>query len=71
MKKYRVLKTISLDFIFDRDQQGYFIDPAPDVFLESDGVTIWLNNPKGRFESINTANLIDFALQNGSIEEIV
>jgi len=67
IKKYKVKKTIVLG-IFDArgDQEDIVINPHPDVWLESDGTTIWFCQ---KSESATIGQAIEVFLKNELIEE--
>lgn len=67
MKRYRLVGTLVLSFIIKDEQADVIVTHGT---LESDGTTVWLVNEKGRHESITTANIIDIALENGTIESL-
>ena len=47
-----------LGFLTPQDQIDVLVEPGPDNFVESDGVTVWLVNGDERMESITTANVL-------------
>jgi len=71
MKKYKLLHDIVLSFDVGNYQYDFIIGPSDEGIIEFDGQTIWYVSSKGRFESITTPNLIEIALQQKKIEEII
>ena len=78
MKKYKLLGDIMLSFISETGHGEQFDTMIGKIesekfgaYLESDGTTVWYIIPdKARYESITTANIIDYAIKSGKIEEI-
>ena len=56
-----------LSFLREYDQVDSLLS---DGILETDGKTIWYENETGRYESITTANLVDFLMEQDKIKEI-
>lgn len=70
MKRYKVLKRILLGFMDPRDQYDAFFLPSHVSYLETDGNTIYVNTTSNnRLESITTPNIIEYWLEDGTIEE--
>ena len=70
MKKYKILKTVMLNF-YDKEERAdtdYLIHPNEGIHIECDGSTIWLINKYGRHESITQAHYVE---DTESFEEIV
>jgi hypothetical protein len=59
-----------LSFLLGREQTDIVIEPGLNKFLESDDHTIWFISGDNRYESITTANAIDFFLEQKLIEEL-
>ena len=57
-----------LSFINDNEQADYLIE---DGLIETDGITLWYINEHGRFESITTANLVDFLIADNKVKEVI
>lgn len=76
MKKYRILKPVMLSFLTPQEQCDLIIDPShpPRIHdyttLESDGNSVWVVRNGKRYESITTANVIEYLLEDGAIVEI-
>ncbi len=69
MKRYRIIKKVLLNFCGFQDKYSLFIDPVGDVFLETNGQTIWLLKNGKRHETNHTCNYIELLLEHGSIRE--
>lgn len=70
MKKYKVLKRILLGFMDPQDQYEAFFLPSHVSHLETENSTIYVITTSGnRLESITTANIIEYWLKDGTIEE--
>ena len=69
MKRYRIIKKVMLNFCGAQDNYDLFIDPVGDVFLETDGTTIWLLKDDKRHETNNMPGYINLLLERKSIEE--
>ena len=70
MKKYKVLQRILLGFMDPKDQYESYFLPSHVSHLETENSTIYVITTSGnRLESITTANIIDYWLDDGTIEE--
>jgi hypothetical protein len=69
-KKYKILKTVYLDFITLQDQITVKFD---DGIVEYDNKnTLWYITPSGeKHETINTVSLIEKYINDGRLAEIV
>jgi ribulose-5-phosphate 4-epimerase/fuculose-1-phosphate aldolase len=71
LRRFRLVKSVILEFIVKNEQQGYWFKAENNVTLETDGHTIWLVKPDGtRFESITMAHAVDVWVADGNVEEI-
>jgi hypothetical protein len=70
MKRFKLKQPIVIGFIIENEQADILLDPKANVFVESNGQTLWIDVNGHRLESTTIASAIHPWTALGFLEEM-
>jgi hypothetical protein len=58
MRRFKLNQPVVMGFIIENEQNDILLDPEANVFVESDGQTLWIDVNGHRLESTTVASAI-------------
>jgi hypothetical protein len=70
INRYKVERELVIGAVIENQQADILLDPTKNLFLESDGKTIWLDVNGQRLETITHPIAISMWLELGVLKEV-